>query len=184
MPSPIAHASMLVWYGAARRRGLLRGVDGRASVVFGAMVFVALVLPDIDFLFRRLWPGTAFGAHGFATHSLWVTAAVGFLSAIVWGLVFRRPCLRPGLVLTAAYWSHILMDTVTWQTRGVAMFWPIWDGRVAAPFPLFYGARHSQGAPVTLHLITLVTELAFAAVIFVLARSWARRANKSTESLA
>ena len=50
------------------------------------------------------------------------------------------------------------------------MLWPFSSERIGLPWPLFFGVRHSQPYALHLHLVTLVTELLFAAVIWKVSR--------------
>jgi len=139
-----------------------------------ALLVVALLLPDIDFAIGWVWPGSILGTHAGGTHSFAFTAVAAVVAAIGWQLCFRQTGLKVFLWLLAALWSHVLMDAVTWGGQGVAMFWPMTEMRIASPIRVFYGVRHSEPLAWQLHLVTLVTELAFAAGVVVIARRLGR----------
>ena len=56
------------------------------------------------------------------------------------------------------------MDFLT-VTRGSMLLWPFSSERVSPPVHLFYGLGWSHGVASELHLVTLVTELAFVAIL-------------------
>ncbi len=141
------------------------GLDaGQWRVVKWGMLF-SLVLPDVDFALRAMWPGVAAFEHGMVMHSFAVAAVYGLFFAGLLRMVWRLPLLLMWCVGTGCYTVHIVMDMLT-RGRGVMAFWPVFEGRIASPMPLFYGANHSRPWAIGLHMITLVTELMFAGAMW------------------
>jgi membrane-bound metal-dependent hydrolase YbcI (DUF457 family) len=182
MPSPIAHAALVF---VARPVALRDRKRSAGALGWTAALAFLLCLPDIDFVLGRV-TGLENWSHGGATHSL----AFGLIAGVLFGLAAgaisgARSPRRVILLCTlgvACVWSHLLMDTVTYKGRGLMLLWP-WDTqRFRLPCSIFYGARHSTPGAWYLHLITLTTELAFGAVVWLLGRrlSERRRAEKDT----
>lgn len=166
MPSPLAHGSLVLLarplLGPERTDRLTRH---QRWALYGMVVF-ALWAPDLDFLFLLL-PEHPLLGHGKITHSL--AAALLFTPLFVWICrgVWRIDLSMRTLAMLgfACYLSHIVMDYFT-AGGGVMFAWPSSTERFASPVPLFFGAEHSQLLAWRLHLITLVTELAFVAVVW------------------
>lgn len=183
MPSPVAHAGMVLLAG----RWTPRSAPGRLlpSPAWSAALVFMLCLPDIDFLVARLTGIDVLG-HGGALHSLLFGVLAGTLfgsiaaavdgpwSAQRWG---RWSALGVGCV-----WSHLLLDMFT-RGGGVMLFWPLWNERIASPLTLFYGAHHSQPFAFHLHAITLSTELLFVGAVWLLARRRTQRQQRGLHDL-
>lgn len=174
MPSPLAHASVVFLAGPAipvTRPGRVLPPAG-----WSAAIVLMLCLPDIDFLLGRV-TGLEVLGHGGALHSLLFGVVAGVVFGAAASLATGRRAgadfARWVLIGTACVWSHLAMDFFT-RGGGVMLFWPLWNERIGSPWPLFYGAHHSQPFAFHLHAITLSTELAFAAVLWLLARRRAR----------
>jgi membrane-bound metal-dependent hydrolase YbcI (DUF457 family) len=176
MPSPIAHASLIlvVRAFAERHQKLRRALGGRPGFFYIGAVAL-LWAPDIDFVIRALYdrPGLE---HGGVTHSLVLTALFGVVFAAACRVRYgpRLPAASVLAVGVGCAWTHVLMDATTWGSSGVMLLWPFSGERYTA-VPLFFGARHSQPTAWSLHLITLASELLFVAVLwYLLRRSWRR----------
>lgn len=184
MPSPIAHSAVaFLFWPALRSRGASAGLMPsrpdrvRRVVLLGGVLFM-LNAPDIDFL-PQLVLGEGSGVvHGGPTHSL----AAGLVAAVLFSIAMqaftRAGALRLALVGLLAWWSHVLMDYLTYR-GGVALLWPFTSERFSSPIPLFYGVRHSEPWAWHLHLITIVTETMFVILVWFIssARSRLLRAN-------
>lgn len=176
MPSPIAH--LTAGYVVYR---LSRNHEPKPSLrhpQWGpALLWLAgglSLLPDIDSAAGVLL-GDFARYHNNATHSLLVGTgiALGFAAVMKWrtgsfGFWF--------LFALACYNLHILMDAATWS-RGVKALWPLSDQRFLSPVYLFYGLHWSNGLASSKHLVTIATELAFAAVVLFPWWGWPRRAH-------
>ena len=169
MPSPIAHSALVMLSRPCLGVGGEGALTRRQRVTCAVLIVTALCSPDID-LALSVWL-----EHGTVTHSL--PAMILFTSVFAplarwWvGSVVRwhRWCLLIG----GAYATHLLMDVFT-AGRGVMVGWPIWQERVVSPWPIFFGAHHSDPMAWHLHAITLGTELGFALALWLLSR-WALR---------
>lgn len=172
MPSPIAHWALIAAGRPLRRRGFWPANPGRQTIALYALLAFALVLPDFDFAVGILFPGTPLGTHAEAMHSLAVTLGMAVALAAMWWLATRQSPAKVFALLLAALWSHVLMDAVTWGGFGVSLLWPWYGERIGSPVRVFYGVRHGESVRhrIDLHMITLVTELAFAAVVYGVAR--------------
>ena len=131
------------------------------------------LLPDLDSIAGVL-SGDFGRFHNNLTHSLLVGPVAALLFGAAMQVMYRRGFAFWFGVALAAYELHILMD---WATigRGVMAWWPLTDARFQAPVFLFYGLHWSQGWLSLRHLWTLVTELAFVAVIVLALRRFTRQ---------
>lgn len=139
----------------------------------GAVLF-ALMAPDLDAA-AGFVTGQGVGRfHNGLTHSLLCAPVFGCVFALIGRPIARckgRLLFRLGSV---AYLSHIVLDLFNARGRGVQLFWPLSETRFASPVPLFYGVIHSVDAPWSVHLVTIVNELLFAAAVWI-ACVWRRR---------
>jgi membrane-bound metal-dependent hydrolase YbcI (DUF457 family) len=132
------------------------------------------MLPDLDAVLGLL-SGNMGEYHNQASHSLITGLAASLMIAIVLRVWFKQGFLFWFGWLFAAYTVHLLMDMVT-HGRGIMLFWPFTTQRFQSPIPLFYGLRWSNGLWSITHIWTVVSEVAFWAVVFGLAR-WFRSAK-------
>lgn len=179
MPSPIAHCSLAIAAWPPLRRQMHRIAPWRRTLFFGVLLF-ALLAPDLDILIDPLLGRPWFENHGGPGHSLVAGLLFALPFALACRLIVPLPLLTLGLTGLLAFWSHVLLDACT-RGRGVALFWPLIPDRVGLPIPLFYGVHHESWSAWGLHAITITTELAFAAAIWVASRTLrARRAAAHT----
>ncbi len=139
-------------------------------------MLVGLMGPDVDLALWFVYPTQAVATyHNGPTHSLLLALAFALPFALVCRAVSGLPWMFLAITGAALYGAHVVVDWVTWG-RGVQMFWPITEARFKAPFPLLMGVRHSVGAPVTTHLLTVANDLVFSlAVWWISSRIWSRR---------
>ncbi|MFT5423079.1 MAG: membrane-bound metal-dependent hydrolase YbcI (DUF457 family) [Phycisphaerales bacterium] len=175
MPSPIAHTSLLFLALPAAQGAATLTLPRR--VALAAMLAVLLVAPDLDFAVSLLNLADAKAAHGTWTHSLIIAIPAGILFAGCARFVFpagaRPGFIRLGLVGAAAYASHVLMDWTNWgfgNARGIQLLWPLSTDRFLSPVHAFVGLRWSEPGAYGSHLLTLSTELLFAALVFMVVR--------------
>lgn len=173
MPSPIAHlAAGYIIYRMAQQRELQPPVqtpEGRLGLLLLAGSFS--LLPDVDSAIGLLLQD--FGRyHNNATHSLLVGATIAFSCAALMKWRTKQFGFWFAFFL-ACYSLHILMDAATWG-RGVMALWPLSEQRFLSPVLLFYGLHWSEGLLSASHLITIATELIFAAVILLPWWGWSR----------
>lgn len=175
MPSPIAHTALVFFALPAAEGGARLPLPRRLAVA--AMLGFVLVLPDLDFALALVGLTGASDVHGSWSHSLVWALPVGICFAIAASLVIpaKSPSsfARLALVGSIAFASHVLMDWMNWgfgNSRGIQLVWPISDERFLSPVPLFTGLRWSEPAAYGSHAITLSTELAFAGLVYLVAR--------------
>lgn len=134
MASVFVHAALPL---VARRLFPLPAGRERALAVTAALL---ATWPDLDlvtFVFERRPPDVL--AHGGITHALWTAAMAAVLAVAV---VFRelrwgsRDWKRVLLYFAAAASSHGIVDAMTANEHGVALFAPFLDARVASPWKL------------------------------------------------
>ena len=178
MPSPIAHCSLVALLRPLDRRGLLLGVFRTHPRALIVLALFACAMPDLDFGVGIFAPGTALGTHGMGMHSLFMMALTSLVLAGLWHLLFSGGFLAVFAVVLIASYSHLLLDMVTYQARGIALFWPFVDDRVRLPINAFYGVRHSGSGTWLTHLITVTSELAFLAVIWLISGRLSRSNHK------
>ena len=169
MSSPIAHCSLILAAWPPVRRRLPAGTPVSRKRLAVAAVLVALMAPDADLLMFP-WAGPDLRTfHNYFSHSLLLAPIFGIAFGFLCRLLTGGRWTFYAIVGCLCYVSHILVDAVTWG-RGVQMFWPLTDQRFSAPFCLFYGVRHSVGAPWTSYLITVANDLGFGVVVWLLTR--------------
>lgn len=176
MPSPLAHSAMgYVIYrlsgqgqGPSAGAGQARPQEPRLGpfplLLVGAILFS--VLPDFDAV-PGLLLGDMHGFHNQATHSLFAGLAAAFAAGGLARLAGWGGFWRWFGAALCAYEAHVLMDFFTFETRGVMLLWPFSAERFEASLKLFYGVRWSDGWLSLRHLITLATELGFAALVLL-----------------
>ena len=172
---------MLAAWPAVNRR-LPRDLSTTRKVILGVLLLAMLGAPDADILTGIFSDAPLKDYHNYFSHSLAVAIAAAIPFALACGWVARGHWWFWYLMGLVAYLSHVAIDTFTWG-RGVQLFWPISEVRVSSPFPIFYGVRHSVGAPWMTHLITIANDLAFALLVWWIVR-WRRfrAANASSRS--
>ncbi|MEM9166221.1 MAG: metal-dependent hydrolase [Planctomycetota bacterium] len=179
MPSPIAHGSLTMLaqpaLGPAYRRA-----EQHQQALLSFLALFACGAPDLDIFIGIVVDGDAFLNHGTWTHSLVLAPVFGVAFAIAAGFLcplFKKTehRMRAFAVGTSLYALHVGMDFITIGSRGVSLYWPFTAERVVPPFGVFTGVEHGDWTRWDKHLITVGTELAFAAVIWAIAR----RVNRS-----
>jgi membrane-bound metal-dependent hydrolase YbcI (DUF457 family) len=85
-------------------------------------------------------------------------------------------------VLYLSYALHVILDFFTFGGRGVMLLWPLTAQRFEAPFILFYGVRWSEGFLAVAHLTTLLTELGFVLIVWLILRILETRKRLPGES--
>lgn len=139
MPSPIGHS--IGGYVAGRLADRGERLSRRAILLLGVLLGS---LPDFDFI-----PGIVLGApgayHRGVSHSVGAAVIVGCAVAVL-----GRKWLDVGTVdlfaiAAAAYGSHVLLDAILPDTRGVVgipVFWPLSDVRVGYALPVPWRVRY------------------------------------------
>lgn len=178
MPSPIAHSAMgyLIYRIARRKPGMLSRKLGPLPLLLVVAGFFSL-LPDSDAILGWL-AGDMLKFHNNGTHSLLVGLGVALSAALIAGWGNRQRFLFWFGVIFTSYALHVVMDAFTWGTRGVMLFWPMSHSRWDAPIKLFYGVRWSDGLLNPAHLITLLSEALFVALVILFVQ-WLERRDEN-----
>lgn len=175
MPSPIAHIGVgYVLYRLTRAHAPSPAlVQVRQWWPVGLLVAVGFSLaPDLDVL-AGVVLGDFSRFHNQATHSMIAGLAIsGLFAALMYGRFQTGGRYWLGLAL-AGYTLHVLMDSAT-IGRGVLAFWPFSLERFQFPLTLFYGVRWSDGLLSSSHVVTVITELGFVALLALLTHLGAR----------
>lgn len=142
MPSPILHcAAGAAIYGLGRR--FLEPRRGRLA----ALIVVAALLPDIDFL-PGLIQGDPNRFHNGPTHSVFFAFLVAAM--MTWLALRKFDCSRTQrwmffIFTFLAGVSHSMLDGLCVDERapfGVPIFWPVWDVRFHVANAWFDGIKH------------------------------------------
>lgn len=181
MPSPLIHtATAWVLARPARSRA---SVPPPPRIPFLLYSIFAAMLPDADAALGLLVvPFSRLSSiHNQATHSLlFAIVAALLLSAAARLILFRRiPWPRLFAWTLLLLLSHLLLDWLTWG-RGEPLLWPFTDRRYGSPVPLFYGVRYSEGLFSRSHWVTLLTETATVAAVWLLCLA-CRRGRRKTD---
>ena len=120
--------------------------DKKTKFTVFILIFIASILPDIDFIFDS--KGSGMFTHRGITHSLFFVAVVGaFFSALFLSSVksFGQSLLLMFIFFLAGA-SHCCLDAMTEATYGVCFFCPFNDERFFFPVTPFsaYTVSHSH----------------------------------------
>ncbi len=125
MPTIFTHAIVPLAIAAAAGRGVISPKLAIAGALFA-------ILPDADVV------GFALGieyadewGHRGATHSLAFAALFAAATALIWK---EARSIGAWLFLTLAMASHGLLDTLTSGGLGAALYWPLDNARIFAPY--------------------------------------------------
>ena len=176
MPSPIAHIAAGVAIGLVAKRSVRASANTLhpQRLILGLAV-VGSLLPDLDSIVGVIM-GDFGKYHNNLSHSLLFGLIISLLVGVALKAFSELKLHHLFLPVFAGYAVHVLMDSAT-ITRGVMLFWPLTDERYASPYTIFYGVRWSEDWLSPLHLITLVTELVFAAVVVFWAKWFSEQRN-------
>lgn len=121
---------------------------------------LASVVPDLDVLGMHLFGlpyGHALGHRG-ASHSLLACALWAALAAWCWRGLRSRSAAGVFAFVFASMLSHPLLDMLTSAGLGVALWWPLSDERLFAPWRFIHvspmGVRSVWGGPLVQALLS------------------------------
>ena len=168
MPSPIAHTAIAYVIFSLYQPGIAQKGRRRTGGVPRALILMMILsmLPDLDSVGGILM-GDLRHYHNHWTHSLVIGLGVALvIGGLVWSLR-RSGFARWFMIALLCFELHIVMDYFTFGS-GVMVFWPFSQERFRSPVPLFYGLHWSDGWLSIRHIITIVTELGFIALISII----------------
>jgi membrane-bound metal-dependent hydrolase YbcI (DUF457 family) len=138
MPMPLAHGLLGATVAAAVLPREAPPPSRRRALLLGALLGIC---PDFDYLLNLI-PGLGGGWHHGFTHS--------FAFALLAGLLAAALLRNQGRGLVAAcvlaILSHVLLDFVLTESRGVELLWPLSRRRFRLQFPnpIDYSWRHTS----------------------------------------
>lgn len=174
MPSPIAH--LTVGYAIYHYyRNKLPETRLKIWKVSLQMIVVAglSMLPDLDVIPAIVLRDMQ-RYHNNVSHSILLAIPVALVIAGVFHRIYRSNFWLWFLICLASYDVHVFMDAVTAE-RGVMMFWPLTDARIASPIKIFYGLQWGLGWFSWWHLWTIFTEGLFGSILILAVRYFERR---------
>jgi hypothetical protein len=182
MPSPIAHLG--VGYAVYRHYKDKLPRDKRSFWKFPLQLILVTglsMLPDLDvvpaILFRDMR-----AYHNNISHSLLVGIPVALLVAGAFHRVYRSSFWLWFIICLISYDLHVIMDALTAE-RGVLMFWPLSQTRIASPIKIFYGLQWGLSWFNPWHLWTIFTETLFSVIVIAAMSYFDKRRNQTTEKL-
>lgn len=181
MASPLAHSAVgYVLYRTWRDRFPGGWLRGRTQCVLLALTTIGVsLLPDGDAVLGIVW-GDFYRFHHSYTHSLVVAAVVALAAAGPFRLLFGGRFRDAGLFIFMALSLHLALDFMTYG-RGLMLFWPFTERTWKFPLDVFYGLRWSDGWTTPKHLVTLLNEAAFVALLFLIPWALRRRRKQDAE---
>ncbi len=168
MPSPIAHLSVgyLLYRFFARHLSFRRDNAGELSHLLLIATFLFLSMaPDLDSVVGILTNQMG-RYHNNWTHSLIACIGISMIGAIFLSFILRNRLLCFVAALSCCS-LHILMDYFSCG-RGVMLLWPVTSQRFSPPIHIFMGLHWSQGVWSPLHLLTILNELLFVAILLAI----------------
>lgn len=129
-------------------------------------MLAALLAPDLDALPALLSGEPITGFHNRGSHSLLAAAILAIPFTLICSLLAGGNWKFFWLIGFLAGLSHVVIDALTFG-RGVQLLWPFTDARYGGHFYVLYGVRHSVKAPLGSHVLTVVNDLAFAALLWM-----------------
>lgn len=147
MPSPLGHAIAgvtVAWVADSLHPGAARGApdaerDGHTWRV-SLWCALAAVVPDLDLLV---------GSHRTYSHSLGAVILAGLVAWAVAGRM-KMPAVRTGIVVGAAYGSHLLLDWLgrdTLTNAGLMALWPLTSAFYMSGMDLFLDVSRRYWRP-------------------------------------
>lgn len=172
MPSPIIHAA--TGYAIVRQHRKRLELDQNDSdPILALLVVAAALIPDVDFL-AGLVHGQISRVHNQGTHSLFTGLGFSVLMGLAGRLRDRefKGWMLPAL---AAFESHVVLDFISGSRRGMMLLWPFSRQRYNFPFKLFYGVKWDRRPASLTHLWTILSELTFLSIGFLIVRTLRKR---------
>lgn len=143
MPTPIGHSLISLIFFKKFKHQLYK------LSWYDIFVFILLGnIADIDFL-----PGYLIGFpskfHHTFTHSIVFSLFIGSAFGFIYYLFNKKSLIKVSLIFCLVCFSHVLADFFGVDTSfpfGVQMFWPIWDGYIISPVPIFLDITRSSNS--------------------------------------
>lgn len=180
MPSPIAHLG--VGYAIYRHYKDKLPHDKRSFWKLPLQLILVTglsMLPDLDVIPAIIFRDMR-AYHNNISHSLLFGIPVALLVAGIFQRVYRSNFWLWFVICLISYDLHVVMDALT-ADRGVMMFWPVTDERIASPMKLFYGLQWGLGWFSPWHLWTIFTESVFVGIVLIAMNYFDSRRNPVQE---
>lgn len=172
MPSPIAHSVtgfVIFRLFSKDKQATLCGENGLYTSFI--VIFLSNV-PDLDFI-PQLLTGEKY--HHGLTHSITFTVLFAVVVGLI-GRLFRKQIFKRLFFLTLIiYGSHLFLDFFTEGGKGIQLLWPFAESFFISPISVFPGAHHSKGLVDLSHLVFVIFELFYSAVLLVGLWIWKKR---------
>ena len=182
MPSPIAHLGVgYVIYRYYKKRFSQEDHKFWKTSLQLILVVGLSILPDLDVIPAIIFKDME-AYHNNISHSLFVAVPVALLVAGVFHRVYRSNYWFWFVICLISYDLHVFMDALTAE-RGVMMFWPFTETRIASSVKLFYGLQWGLGWFSPWHLWTIFTESLFILIMILIVDYFTkRRANVDAQA--
>ena len=158
MPLPVAHGLL----GASVTLALHQSSQPRLWKLLLIGSFLG-ICPDFDYLLNWLRISGGGWHHGF-THSFLFALFLGLIASAVFG---ERKA-QSVIIFSAAAGSHVILDFLMTESRGVALWWPLTDRRykLRLPNPIDYTWSNESlwEAAVDLFRISLIELMIFGTI--------------------
>ena len=180
MPSPIAHLG--VGYAIYRSYKTRLPQERRSFWKISLQLILVTglsILPDLDIIPAIIFRDMK-AYHNNFSHSLFFAVPVALLVAGVFHRIYRSNFWLWFVICLVSYDLHVIMDSLT-ADRGVMMFWPLTNARIASSVKIFYGLQWGLGWFNPWHLWTVFTESLFVLVV-TLAVNFFRKRRERTEN--
>lgn len=136
-------------------------------------LLAALFAPDADIVLGLFSGRGVMHYHNGFSHSLLVAPVFALPFGLAGAVIARGGWLFFTMAGLVAYETHVVLDAFTWG-GGLQLLWPVIDEYFQMPIVLFFGVHHSEGLFHWYHLVTLLNDLTFAALVWGCA-TWLRR---------
>jgi membrane-bound metal-dependent hydrolase YbcI (DUF457 family) len=134
------------------------------------------ILPDLDIILAVLFKDMETYHNNFS-HSLFFGAIVSLVCAGGFYGIYHGRFWFWFLISFLSYSLHIGMDIFT-GSRGVLLFWPFLQERVASPVKLFVGVQWGLGWFTIWHVWTILSEGAFVTILLFVTHKIIQRRSK------
>lgn len=178
MPSPIAHLGVGFAIYRYYQKKLPKDRRKFWKIPFQLILVAGLsILPDLDVIPAIIFRDMK-AYHNNISHSLFFAIPVALLVAGAFHRIYRSNFWFWFVICLISYDMHVFMDALT-ADRGVMMFWPLTETRIASSVKIFYGLQWGLGWFSPWHLWTIFTESLFVLVVVLAVNYFTKRRDRS-----